>query len=127
MPTDGRPAERIASRISDIREAIASIRTFTKGMARDAFLRDEKTESAVARKLLVIAEGVDAIFYIERKNAVAEGERLQERLPDIPWRSIRAMGILIRHGYRRESPEEVWSVIADGDLDTLECALESIA
>lgn len=96
-------------------------------MTRDAFLRDEKTESAVARKLLIIAEAVDAVFDIERKNAMDESERLQERLPEISWRSIRAMGILIHHGYRRESPEEVWDVIADGDLDVLERALASIA
>lgn len=107
-------------------DAINSIRSFTRAMTRDTFVNDEKTESAVARKLLTIAEAVDAVVDIERKEALPAPQTLEGRFPSIPWRSIRAMGILIRHGYRRESPEEVWDVIADGDLDSLERALESL-
>jgi uncharacterized protein with HEPN domain len=125
MPIDRWEPNRIDQRVRDIIEAVEVIRSFTAGMSRDAFLDDEKTESAVTRKILIIAEAVDAIFELERKQNVPLGERLQERLPDIPWRNIRDMGILIRHRYGRESPDEIWDVLADGDLDALERALRS--
>ncbi len=123
MPTEGWEPNRIGGRIRDMLDAIEAIRSFTADMTRDAFVNDEKTESAVARKILVIAEAVDAIFELERKQGVAHSEMLQARLPNIPWRNIRDMGILIRHGYGRESPDEIWDVLADGDLDALEDAL----
>lgn len=126
MPTDRWEPNRIDGRIRDILEAIQAIRSFAAGMSRDTFVNDEKSESAVARKILVIAEAVDAIFELERKQGLALEETLQGRLPEIPWRSIRDMGILIRHGYGRESPNEIWDVLADGDLDALEDALRSV-
>ncbi len=65
--------------IRDIIAAIESIEAFTVGMDYHSFLHDDKTQSAVIRKLEIIGEAV--------KQLPAE---LLENHPHIPWKQIAA-------------------------------------
>ena len=115
--------ERIDQRVRDILDAIAKIEIYVDRISHEDFLGDEMHRDAVARQILIIAEASDKIFALERLQGV-EGERsLVRRCPDIPWREIRDMGVLVRHIYGREDPEEFWAVATQGDLRDLRTAL----
>ena len=47
--------------LNDIVEAIAFIRSFTKGMSQEDFAGDEKTQHACIRDLVVIGEAVKSL------------------------------------------------------------------
>jgi uncharacterized protein with HEPN domain len=89
--------------LRDIREAIAMIEAFTRGMVFEAFREDPKTVAAVERKLLVISEA-----------AIRLGEDADRICPRLPWRNTRSLGNWLRHRYDRIDLETVWrTVITD--------------
>lgn len=115
--------ERIDRRVRDILGAIAQIEKYVGAISHEQFLDGNIHRDAVARQILIIAEASDNIFALERMQGI-EGERsLMRRCPDIPWREIRDMGVLVRHIYGREDPEEFWAVATEGDLRSLRTAL----
>jgi uncharacterized protein with HEPN domain len=115
--------ERIDQRVRDILDAIVKIDAYVGEISREQFLDGDMHRDAVARQILIIAEASDKIFALERMQGI-EGERsLARRCPDIPWREIRDMGVLVRHIYGREDPEEFWSVATEGELRDLRTAL----
>jgi len=61
--------------LKDILAAIDSIERFTAGMDVDAFQADDKTTSAVMRKLEVIGEAVKQI-----------PDEIRQRHAQVPWR-----------------------------------------
>lgn len=87
-------------------------------MTRQQFMADRKTQSAVERELLTIAEACAKFL--------AEDETIESRFPDVTWRSIRGMGNIIRHEYGRVDPDIVWSTITGPDLQTLAEAIRTI-
>lgn len=116
---------RIEHRALDILRAAAKIRRYVDGMSRPEFLEDERTQDAVARQILVIAEACDKIAAIEQKAGSPLPNRLEARYPEIPWREIRDMGIRIRHVYGTIDPEMIWSVATmSDDLKNLEAVLK---
>jgi uncharacterized protein with HEPN domain len=48
-------------RIGDILDAITRCRSFSEGVSRDEFLRDEKTQAAILYNLQIIGEAVNHI------------------------------------------------------------------
>jgi uncharacterized protein with HEPN domain len=115
--------ERIDQRVRDILGAIAQIEQYVGAVSHEQFLDGDIHRDAVARQILIIAEASDKIFALERVQGI-EGERsLVRRCPDILWREIRDMGVLVRHIYGREDPDEFWSVATGGDLRDLRAAL----
>jgi uncharacterized protein with HEPN domain len=77
-----------------------------------AYLRDEKTQAAVERKMLIISEAA-----IRLK---ADAEAL---CPGVPWRDIRGSGNWLRHQYDNVDTETIWNTIQD-DLPPLRVAIE---
>lgn len=51
-------------------------------------------------------------------------EALKERF-DIDWRGVRDIGNVLRHGYRRASPEQLWGYFVH-DLPPLKAAVEQL-
>lgn len=66
--------------LKDIVAAINSIEEFIAGMDLDAFEKDDKTSSAVLRKLEIIGEAVKQI-----------PEEMRREYPQIPWREMAGM------------------------------------
>lgn len=81
------PSEAPDQRLQDIIDNIDRIRSHLAGAAATSAL-DEKTRDAVERCLERISEAA--------KKLDASIERLQ---PQIPWRSIRGLGNVLRHEY----------------------------
>ena len=63
--------------IKDILEAMKKIEEFTQGMSFEDFIKDDKTSSAVVRKLEIIGEAVKQL-----------PEEVRSRFREIPWSSM---------------------------------------
>jgi uncharacterized protein with HEPN domain len=65
---------------ADIADAIAAIEQFTFGMDLEEFRSNQMAVAAVERKLQIVSEA-----------AIRLGEEAERRIPDQPWRDIRAL------------------------------------
>jgi uncharacterized protein with HEPN domain len=86
--------------LKDIFHAIESIETFTTGMNCDLFVADDKTLSAVIRKLEIIGEAVKQL-----------PEEFLLLHPDIPWKQIAGMRDKLIHFYFGVDPHLVWQTV----------------
>lgn len=103
-----RPTERYRQ----IVEACATILAYTDGYDRERYLGDRKTQDAVERQLLKIAEAA------ARLDTLAEAD-----LPDQPWRQIRGLGNRLRHEYDNVDGTLIWELIDSGGLEALRNAV----
>ena len=74
--------------IEDISECIDKIEEFVGNMDFDEFVRDDKTASAVIRKLEIIGEASKNI-----------PKRIREKYKELPWSDMARMRDKITHGY----------------------------
>jgi len=86
--------------LRDILEAIESIESFVEGMDEKAFLADDKTRSAVVRKLEVIGEAVKRLPGSVRESAA-----------DVPWTEMAGMRDRLIHAYFGVDYALVWKTI----------------
>lgn len=84
----------------DILSAIQAIESFTKDISIDQFMEDDKTSSAVIRKLEIIGEAVKNIpDDIKKKNT------------EIPWKEMAGMRDKLIHVYFGVDYNLVWQTI----------------
>ena len=74
--------------IKDILEALEAIENFIQGMDFTTFRSDDKTSSAVVRKLEIIGEASKHI-----------PEPVRQQYPDIPWKEMAGMRDNLFHFY----------------------------
>jgi uncharacterized protein with HEPN domain len=86
--------------LKDILNAVESIETFMAGMDFEAFRTDDKTASAVIRKLEVIGEAVKQL-----------PEEVRQRYPDIPWKQVAGMRDKLIHFYFGVEPALIWQTV----------------
>ncbi len=103
---------RPAARYRQIVEACETILAYTEGYDRERYLGDRKTQDAVERQLLKIAEAA------ARLDELAEAD-----LPDQPWRQIRGLGNRLRHEYDNIDGALIWALIDGGGLEALRQAV----
>lgn len=85
--------------LSDIEEAIKRIKTYTRNMSYQKFLKDTKTQDAVVRNLEIIGEAVKNI-----------SESLKAEYPNIPWKDMARVRDKVIHFYFGVNYDIVWSV-----------------
>ena len=88
--------------IEDISECIDKIEEFVGNMDFDEFVRDDKTASAVIRKLEIIGEASKNI-----------PKRIREKYKELPWSDMARMRDKITHGYFGINYKIVWNVIKE--------------
>ena len=86
--------------LRDIISAMESILSFIMDMQYEAFRNDDKTSSAVIRKLEIIGEAT--------KQIPAEFRR---KYPDIPWKEMAGMRDRLIHFYFGVDYQLVWQAI----------------
>ncbi len=74
--------------LKDILAAIHSIEEFVAGMDLEMFQTDDKTRSAVVRKLEVIGEAAKQI-----------PEEMRQKYPAVPWKEMAGMRDKLIHFY----------------------------
>lgn len=109
-------ARRSEEYLSDILEATAAIRAYTRPGKR-AFLRSAMVRDAVIARIVQVGEAV--------KGAQGGGIDLATLAPEIPWRRIAGMRDMLSHHYWRTDPQAVWAVVVK-DLKPLEEAVTKI-
>lgn len=87
--------------VKDLLDAIEKTQEFTSNMSFEEFLRDDKTSSAVIRKLEIIGEAT--------KNIPESIKRKYE----LPWQDMARMRDKISHAYFGVDLEIVWKVIKE--------------
>lgn len=93
-------------RVQDILDASDQILDVVKD-GRDAWDKDRFRQLAVERLLEIIGESA---------NSLTDGFRAQ--YPDIAWRDIIGLRIVLAHHYHRVDPNQVW-VIAETEVERL--------
>jgi len=88
--------------LKDILAAIESIEQFVAGMSFEAFQTDDKTLSAVVRKLEIIGEAT---------KRVPDEVRLSH--PSIPWREMAGMRDKLIHFYFGVDHQLVWKTVKE--------------
>lgn len=100
--------------LKDILAAIDAIEKFTEGMEFNELPEDDKTSSAVIRKLEVIGEAVRNI-----------PEQIQKKYPEIPWKLMAGMRDRLIHGYFGIDYKLVWDTIKS-DLPVVKTFLKKV-
>jgi uncharacterized protein with HEPN domain len=86
--------------LHDITAAIERIEEFVEGMDLEAFKADDKTVSAVIRKLEIIGEAAKGVPLEIRSNN-----------PNIPWREMSGMRDKLIHFYFGVDHDLVWATV----------------
>jgi len=98
----------------DVVRAAYLVLEFKRGMDREAFLQDIKTQSAVLHQLMVIGEAVKRL-----------SQGFRTRHPEIPWALVAGMRDKLIHGYDVVDLDEVWKT-ADTDVPDLLSLLQPL-
>ena len=104
-------ARDVAPALSDILEAINLIEKALANKSRDEFQQDQILKLAIQRAVEIISEA--------SRHIPAE---LLQHAPEIPWRSIRAIGNILRHEYHHIADDVIWD-LAHHDLPPLKAAV----
>lgn len=86
--------------VKDMIEAIERIDKFINNMTFEDFRKDDKTSSAVVRKLEIIGEAAKQIT-----------EDVKDKFPEIPWSSLAKTRDKMIHFYHGIDYEIVWKII----------------
>jgi uncharacterized protein with HEPN domain len=88
--------------LKDILAAIESIEKFVTGMDLDAFEADDKTVSAVTRKLEILGEASKGI-----------PEEMRQNHPGLPWKEMAGMRDKLIHFYFGVDHKLIWKAIKE--------------
>ena len=88
--------------LKDILSAMDSIEAFVEGMSFAEFCADDKTSSAVIRKLEIIGEAT--------KNITDE---IRQQYPTVPWKEMAGMRDRLIHFYFGVDYRLVWTTIKE--------------
>ena len=93
--------------IEDIFESITRIESFSKGLSKERFEKDELRQSAIVRQLEIIGEAVKNLPNSFRK-----------KYPKVRWEGVAGFRDVLTHGYFRVDLNLVWKIMQE-DLPDL--------
>jgi len=105
--------------LDHIQQAATEVGDFIKGLSKDDFLSDRRTQNAVVMSLIVMGEASAKVMDIYADFAVNHAA--------VPWRKMRGMRNRITHGYFEVDFEMVWDTVTTALpalLEQLSCVRE---
>ena len=106
--------DRVYWRLSDMKSAMAEIRTLLSGKTVDVLSADRTTRAAFERFLEILSEASRHI-----------PEEWKTDFPEIPWRQVADLGNFIRHAYHKIDLQVLWAIY-ENDLDAIERAVDAL-
>ncbi len=100
--------------ISHIFESIKSIESFSKGLSKSEFFKDELRQNAIIRKLEIIGEAT--------KNLKSE---FRNKYLKVEWQKISGLRDKLIHDYFGINLERVWNIM-EKDLPNLKIMIQEI-
>lgn len=100
--------------IKDILKSIESIEEFVQGLKYEDFKNDDKTASAVVRKLEIIGEATKNI-----------PENIKKKYEKLNWRGMAGMRDKLIHEYFGVDIEILWKVVKE-DIPTIKPFIQKI-
>lgn len=100
--------------VKDILDAINNIEDFVGNMNYGEFMEDDKTSTAVVKKIEIIGEAI--------KNIPGD---VRVKYKAIPWKDIVGMRNKITHNYFKIDYEIVWNVVKE-KLPALKIQIEQV-
>lgn len=88
--------------LKDILEAMEAIEKFMEGVDFDKFQIDDKTSSAVVRKLEIIGEAAKQV-----------PDYITQKYPEIPWKEMAGMRDRLTHFYFGIDYKLVWITVKE--------------
>ena len=101
-------------RLEDMNEAIAASERFVAGRSFADFQADRMLQLALERNIEIVSEASRHL-----------PDTIKNRHPSIPWRKVRDIGNVLRHGYEIVDPKVIWTVITQ-DLTPLKVTVEAM-
>jgi len=98
----------------DVAKATRLVLAFVKGMDKEAFLADLKTQSSVLYQLLVVGEAVKRL-----------SREFRAQHSEITWSLIAGMRDQLIHAYDVVDWDEVWKTVSS-DVPTLLASIKSL-
>jgi uncharacterized protein with HEPN domain len=89
-----------AERIADILDASGELGGLV-GRGKPAYDADVLLQRAAERLLEIIGEAASTL-----------SDELIEQMPDVAWRDVRRLRIVLAHHYHRVDPDQVWEIAA---------------
>lgn len=108
MPTDDRLT------LAQMLDTVRRIRSFVRGVERQAFETDEVRQLAVLHLIQVLGETASRV-----------SAPLRAAHPELPWTEMVGLRNRIVHGYDHVDPDIVWRV-ATADVEPVLAALERL-
>ena len=99
-------------RVQDILDAADQILAVVQD-GQDVWAKDRLRQLAVERLLEIIGESANSL-----------SDEFRARYPDVPWRDIIGLRVVLAHHYHRVDPTQVW-VIAVSEVSRLAEQLRS--
>lgn len=94
------PGDKDRIRIQHMLDAAERIVSFTDGISKEQFLKDEKLNLAVIRLFEILGEAANNI-----------SDELREEYHDVPWHEIAGIRNRLIHGYFDVDLNIVWQII----------------
>jgi uncharacterized protein with HEPN domain len=108
------PEERDAAYLWDMCDAAHDIVAWVQGASYDQFCSDEMLHSAVERKLEIFGEAAGRV-----------STEMQEAHPEIPWRDIKGVRVILAHKYADIDLSKIWEA-AVNELPTILPKIEEL-
>lgn len=108
------PEERDAAYLWDMRDAARDIINWVQGLSYEQFCNNEMLHSAVERKLEVFGEAAGRV----------STER-QEAHPEIPWKDIKGVRVILAHKYADIELRVIWEA-ATRELPNILSQIETL-
>lgn len=100
--------------VQHILEAVRWIQDFTRGMSRNDFLADKKTQEAVIRQLQVIGDASKKV-----------NQSFRAKHCQVPWTEAARMRDVLVHNYFGVNLDRVWTTV-QRDLPQMASALSDL-